>query len=41
MLGFSFEPTAEGEKMSFSTIFGGTHTTSDIIPPQILNNDRK
>ena len=28
-------------KMSFSTIFAGTHTTSDSVPPQILNNDAR
>jgi len=27
--------------IGFSTIFGGTHVTSDSIPPTILNNDRK
>ena len=26
-------------KMSFSTIFAGTHTTSDSVPPQLINND--
>ena len=28
-------------KMSFSTIFAGTHTTSDSVPPQIINNDAR
>jgi len=28
-------------KMSFSTIFAGTHTTSDSVPPQITNNDAR
>ena len=35
--------TEKLSKMSFSTLFGsgGTHTTSDHIPPQILNNPTK
>lgn len=28
-------------KMSFSTLFGSTHTTSDHIPPEIINNPNK
>jgi hypothetical protein len=36
---FFIEPTAN--RMSFSTIFGGTHTTSDNIPPTILSNGRQ
>ena len=28
-----------GKKMSFSTIFAGTHTISNTLPPTIINND--
>jgi len=37
--GFSFNDNSG--KMSFSTLFAGTHTTSDNIPVSIINNDGK
>jgi len=37
--GFPQEENASGKLMSFSTIFAGTHTTSDTIPQQITQND--
>lgn len=37
--GFSFNE--KPGKMSFSTLFAGTHTTSDNVPVSIINNDEK
>ena len=33
------EGDTDKSKMSFSTIFAGTHTVSDTLPPTIINND--
>jgi len=39
--GFPQEENPTGKLMSFSTIFAGTHTTSDTVPQQITQNDEK